>query len=658
MAKWMWYPDDFELYHAMLVNNRREMHGKYYSPMWRVDAPHRNVRLYKIVELEESEEFFAKANDGTILEIIVNGVRYLGPARITLAPGRNFIKLSAFKDGGLPAIWCEGEHFASGEGWKLASFGMGDEPAGTSDMYDSPDDNPEIFKFSYERLAPVTTENTDGGVLFDFGRELMGKLVFSDIKSEGKSVFIAYGESREEALDTEHSEIIDTVTLSGNEMRLRSRACRYVYIKDDCKDFSVYYDYEYLPLCPRGKFSCDDELVNNIWNISAYTLELNSREAFFDGIKRDRWIWSGDAYQSYFVNYYYACDLDLVRRTTLMLRGEGKMAQHINTIVDYTFYWIIAIWEYYFHTGDIEFVRRVAKKIPDMWELVESRLSEHGFIGGYADKGDWTFIDWSKHLEKTEIISAEQMLLCRSYEAYAEILELLGEDASDYREKASEMKKNIDKYFWDDEKKAYIDSYQSGNRRVNRHANIFALLFGIADAEKRGLIIDNVIKNKEIPPITTPYFEFFELDAMCEIGQFDYVTDMLHSYWGGMVNLGATTFWEEYFPNMKGAKHYAMYGRPYSKSLCHAWSASPIYLLGKYALGVRPTSPAYRTYEVRPNLMCFGKIEGTVPVPGGTVDVKSDGKSVSVRSDIAGGVLVLGDRRFEIPKGETVKVDL
>ena len=197
MAKWMWYPDDFELYHAMLVNNRREMHGKYYSPMWRVDAPHRNVRLYKIVELEESEEFFAKANDGTILEIIVNGVRYLGPARITLAPGRNFIKLSAFKDGGLPAIWCEGKHFDSGDGWKLASFGMGDEPAGTSDMYDSPDDNPEIFKFSYERLAPVTTENTDGGVLFDFGRELMGKLVFSDIKSEGKSLRrIARGSAR------------------------------------------------------------------------------------------------------------------------------------------------------------------------------------------------------------------------------------------------------------------------------------------------------------------------------------------------------------------------------------------------------------------------------------------------------------------------------
>jgi hypothetical protein len=29
-----------------------------------------------------------------------------------------------------------------------------------------------------------------------------------------------------------------------------------------------------------------------------------------------------------------------------------------------------------------------------------------------------------------------------------------------------------------------------------------------------------------------------------------------------------------------------MYGRPFGKSLCHAWGASPIYLLGKYYLGV------------------------------------------------------------------------
>ena len=168
--------------------------------------------------------------------------------------------------------------------------------------------------------------------------------------------------------------------------------------------------------------------------------------------------------------------------------------------------------------------------------------------------------------------------------------------------------------------------------------------------ERLQKIIRHVILNPEIPAITTPYFEFFELDAMCGIGEFSYMTDMLHSYWGGMLEHGATTFWEEYFPDKSRVENYEMYGKAFGKSLCHAWGASPIYLLGKYALGVRPTSPAYQTYEVRPNLMCFGEFEGTVPAGDGLIHVKMDRNSVTVSSNIEGGTLVLGDRTYPIEK--------
>lgn len=165
-------------------------------------------------------------------------------------------------------------------------------------------------------------------------------------------------------------------------------------------------------------------------------------------------------------------------------------------------------------------------------------------------------------------------------------------------------------------------------------------------------------QNKEILPITTPYFEFFELDAMCQIGEFDYMTDMLHSYWGGMIKLGATTIWEEYFPDRKGAEHYAMYGRPYGKSLCHAWGASPIYLLGKYALGVRPTAPAYAAYEVKPNLMCFGNFSGKVPTPNGIIEVTMTRESVTVTSEIDGGTLIVGDESYPIEKNKPLTVTI
>ena len=148
---------------------------------------------------------------------------------------------------------------------------------------------------------------------------------------------------------------------------------------------------------------------------------------------------------------------------------------------------------------------------------------------------------------------------------------------------------------------------------------------------------------------------------MCEIGDFDYVMDMLRSYWGGMINEGATSFWEKYEPDMKGAEHYAMYGHPYGKSLCHAWGGTtPIYLLGKYILGVRPTSENYETFEVRPrvNTPGIGAFSGKVPTPYGDVEVTVDSKTVSVLSEVDGGKLVLDENEYKIEKGKKLSVNI
>ena len=95
-----------------------------------------------------------------------------------------------------------------------------------------------------------------------------------------------------------------------------------------------------------------------------------------------------------------------------------------------------------------------------------------------------------------------------------------------------------------------------------------------------------------------------------------------------------------------------MYGGKYEKSLCHAWGASPIYLLGKYALGVMPTGAGYSAYEVAPKDMGLGKISGTVPTKNGNVFVSFDGKTAEVVSEIDGGTLILGGKRYPIIKGE------
>jgi hypothetical protein len=114
---------------------------------------------------------------------------------------------------------------------------------------------------------------------------------------------------------------------------------------------------------------------------------------------------------------------------------------------------------------------------------------------------------------------------------------------------------------------------------------MFAIFFNYLDDAKKQGIKNHVLLNDKIQKITTPYMRFYELEALCALGEQKFVLDEMKSYWGGMLKLGATSFWEEYNPTKSGAEHYAMYGRPFGKSLCHAWGASPIYLLGKYYLG-------------------------------------------------------------------------
>jgi hypothetical protein len=105
--------------------------------------------------------------------------------------------------------------------------------------------------------------------------------------------------------------------------------------------------------------------------------------------------------------------------------------------------------------------------------------------------------------------------------------------------------------------------------------------------------------------------------------------------------LGATSFWEEYNPAKQGAEHYAMYGRAFGKSLCHAWGASPIYLLGKYYLGVKPTAPGYATYVAEPRLGGLQWMQGKVPTPKGEIELHATNDRVAIKAPAGEGVLRL-----------------
>ena len=128
----------------------------------------------------------------------------------------------------------------------------------------------------------------------------------------------------------------------------------------------------------------------------------------------------------------------------------------------------------------------------------------------------------------------------------------------------------------------------------------------------------------------------------------------MRDYWGGMLALGATTMWEQFDPRQDFPAHYGMYGMKYDRSLCHAWGAGPIYLIGAYLMGLRPTSPGYATFIVAPDASAADSFEGTLPLPDGQVEIMLKDGKLTVRASRSGGEVLWNGRRAALPAGEAM----
>ncbi|HWJ92262.1 MAG TPA: hypothetical protein VNR87_14195 [Flavisolibacter sp.] len=656
---WIWYPGDYEIWLSNKMQSRRTDRGSFFPVFWKVDSHYPLVDFHKDFTLSEQEEVAIYAEGQ--YNIKLDGRLFEGtPSSIVVPAGRHRINVKVFNQAAVPAIYVRGKTIASDSSW-LVTFEDKewiDETGRTSDIsatkwlnagrwnFDVPSALPSLFKLPTKEMPAMQAQRNGQSMLVDFGKETFGFIRLHGIKGSGK-VTIYYGESKEEALSKDGAVTLDRLELQGALQQQAtmplSKAFRYVNVVMDpaLSIDSVSMLYEYADVKERGSFRCSDEEINRIYDVAKYTLHLNTREFFIDGIKRDRWVWSGDAYQSYLMNYYLFFDSPTAERTMAALRGKDPVTSHINTIMDYTFYWFLAIYDYYLYTGDQNFIRQFYPRMQSLMDYVLSRRNADGLLEGLP--GDWIFIDWAAGLSKKGEVSFEQLLLTRSLETMAICAGIVNDAAakSRYAMLSDELKQKLFAIYWNPSKHALVHSRVNGRQtdNVTRYANMFGIFFNYFTEDQKQQVKQYVLLNDSIQKITTPYMRFYELEALCAMGEQDYVLDEMKNYWGGMLKLGATTFWEEYDPAKKGAEHYAMYGREFGKSLCHAWGASPIYLLGKYYLGVQPTAPGYAAYSIEPSLGGLQWMRGTVPTPSGNIEVYVSTKQMKIKGAAGTGML-------------------
>jgi hypothetical protein len=253
-------------------------------------------------------------------------------------------------------------------------------------MYDWPGYLGEAPYMANYRLEAPETKKVAQGTVLDFGRELNGRLVV-----QGGSAKVRMGESMGELMNAPYLGEIALRASAGGEARGPKTGFRYALVEGDAA-VKVLAEGIYYPAPQVGTFESNDARVNKIFETAVYTAHLSMQDSILDGIKRDRGRWIGDDEVINRVVLDVFGNVPLVKEGLEDAIGPEPVREHVNGLPGYSAWWVVAEYEYFDRTGDMEQLRSVKTRMVELLGLMEKELDERKV---YAGKGK-PFVDWSR----------------------------------------------------------------------------------------------------------------------------------------------------------------------------------------------------------------------------------------------------------------------
>lgn len=428
----------------------------------------------------------------------------------------------------------------------------------------SPQDAPAYFRLQFGEMAGELTENS---------AEYAGWLSKSWIQEEYIHVDVLPAEislPRRYAFRYLKIEVLDT-----------SPKWQMVVDSVVCKSVSAVDMADVAPLQ-----LADPELVK-IDLVSLRTLQNCMQKVFEDGPKRDRRLWIGDLRLQALADYETFHNLDLVKRCLYLFAGmtreDGRIGACVFTepsyivddtiLLDYALFFAPVLYDYYKASRDMETLKELW---PSAWKqitLTEAEFDSRKIIK--EGEGFWCFVDWKEGLNKQASLQAIYIYCARRALKMAEILKL--ETEKEWLQKEINEKTDAAvQHLWDTEKQFFISG---PDRQISYASQVWMILAEVTGAEKGKDILARLDQQKPEYNMVSPYMNHHYAEAMILCGEKEKALLFMKEYWGGMIRLGADTFWELYNPENPNESPY---GSTMVNSYCHAWSCTPTYLLRRY----------------------------------------------------------------------------
>ena len=490
-----------------------------------------------------------------------------------------------------------------------------------------------ISESSITRLENKGEENAS--VLLDFGTEMCGGVRILAANSGAPApvrVRITFGESISEATSTigvkfacnDHAmRDFEAYIPKLSDLEFGQTGFRYVRIElldrgavlniKSILGVFVYRELEY-----KGSFECSDGLLNRIYDTAAYTVHLNMQNMLWDGIKRDRLVWVGDTHPEYLAMRTLFGDCSMVFENLRFARDEAVLPAWMNGLPSYSLWWLLILRDVSFTENDYSVVLESREYIKGLLSLIFSRIREDG-----SHTLERYFLDWQTN-QKPEAVAGVHALMYAAVKAGGELCRVLGEE-----ELSSECER-------------YCQLLRDNVPDPLERSSANALLIN----EGLGGSLDIILRNKENDMSTL--MSYYIVKALAENGETQKAVDMLRAYYGGMLSMGATTFWEDFdmswLENATGINEFPQEGKlcvhadrgqhcykGLRHSLCHGWAAGPVAFLAEYVLGIRALEAGGKTVKLCPELCDLEYAKGSYPTKYGTVTVewcKENGKPV------------------------------
>ncbi|MFK7851513.1 MAG: alpha-L-rhamnosidase C-terminal domain-containing protein [Akkermansiaceae bacterium] len=482
--------------------------------------------------------------------------------------------------------------------------------------------------------SPPMILEPGGAVVIDFGVQIAGSIELFTTLTKSKNMptlRVRFGESVAETM----AEIDERGAQNDHALRdlkikipwlgkttLGPSGFRFVRIDNIDQKINVELSHVQAILTLRdipyvGSFKSSDDRLNKIWETGAYTVHLNMQEYLWDGVKRDRLVWLGDMHPEIsIINVVFGYN-EVVPKSLDMIRDVTPVKQWMNGISSYSMWWVIIHEDWYLQHGNLEYLK---EQKPYLTALLK-RLSTYVDKNGKETLDGHRFLDWPTADDKTAVHEGLQAMMKMTMESGARLCKIL-----DDQETANICVKTADRL--------KNHTPQSSGRKSP------AALLSLAGLRESTEVSENVLK-KDGPKDLSTFYGFYVLNALAESGDIQTGLDFISQYWGGMLDFGATTFWEDFnlewtknasrideiVPDGKDDLHGDFGAHCYigfRHSFCHGWAGGPTAWLSENVLGIKPAAPGCKKVTITPNLGHLKWVEGTYPTPHGAIKVRHE----------------------------------